>query len=139
MLDDESPKAPHIVAASIQLDLILQRCKLVTAEATPKRRQFLIESVRPAFAALRWLNAERFDGSSKVASAIAELEARADDLAALPTNEPGDAGATGRFPACQGGLSEPEKYDPRRHCPTCLDLVMGAYGRLEKGFGTWAI
>jgi hypothetical protein len=32
VLDYESPKAPHIVAASIQLDLILQRCKLVTAE-----------------------------------------------------------------------------------------------------------
>jgi hypothetical protein len=139
VLDDESPKAPHIVAAALQLDLILQRCKLVTAEEQSKRRRFLIESIRPAFAALRWLNAERFDGSAEVASALAEFEAQADHLAVLPTDESEYAAATGRCPACQSELTEPHKYDPQRYCPKCLQLIMGAYGRLDQGFGTWVI
>src|SRR5947209_1876081 len=115
MLDLSSPKAPHIIAASNQLDMILDRCKRATI-VRAERRAFLVETIRPAFAALRWLNAERFGGSTQLSSVIVELERQADQLAALPTENKRELIPPPCCPACGGQLTEPHQYDPMPYC-----------------------
>ena len=41
----------------------------------------MLEIVRPAFFALRWLNTARFDDSAEIAAAISELEQQVEALA----------------------------------------------------------
>jgi hypothetical protein len=138
MLDLSSPIAPHIIAASNQLDMILDRCKRATI-GRAERRAFLIETIRPAFAALRWLNAERFGASAQVSSAISDLERQADELAGLPTEGKRELLPPACCPACGGQLTEPHQYDPVPYCSRCLQIIMGALGRARDGFGTEAI
>jgi hypothetical protein len=138
MLDLSSPKAPHIIAAANQLDMILDRCKRVTI-VRAERRQFLVETIRPAFAALRWLNVERFGRSTVLSSAITELERKADQLAALPTQGKAGPLPPACCPACGGRLTEPHQYDPVPYCSPCLQIIMRELGTLRDGFGTSAI
>lgn len=73
MLDLRHPRIPHVFAASRQEDLILEYCKRITLSGAESRR-FMLEVVRPAFAALRWLAAIRFADKPQILHTIAELE-----------------------------------------------------------------
>src|SRR5262245_62122107 len=82
MLDLDHPQTPHVFAASRQLDLILDYLKRITYAAS-KERPHLLEIIRPCFAALRWLQAERFADEPHIAPGIDELERAAERLARL--------------------------------------------------------
>ncbi len=142
MLNLSSPQAPHVFAASRQEDLILDYCKRMTL-AGADRRRFMLEVVRPAFAALRWLAANRFPGEPHIPNAIAELERQVEQLAELPLRDSDNAALpVTRCPACGGKPTAPSKYAVMPYCSGCLDIVMPALQRLrscEEGFGTDAI
>lgn len=142
MLDLSHPRAPHVFAASSQQDLILDYCKRITL-AGAEARQFMLEVVRPAFAALRWLATTRFTGEPHISDAIAELERQVEQLAALPLREPAYIGGpAARCPACGSNPTTPSQYDPTQYCPRCLDLIMPELERVrscKEGFGTEAI
>src|SRR5262245_61212101 len=103
----------------------------------------MLDVVRPAFAALRWLNRERFDNSPDVASGIDQLEREVEVLVALPLR------GTGRHvlpaslcPSCGGDPTPPTEHSPTPYCSHCLDIVMPGLDRIrssEEGFGTDAI
>jgi hypothetical protein len=143
MLVLDHPRTPHVFAASKQLDLILDYCKLITLQDTSAGRQFMLEVIRPAFAALRWLNLERFGGSSEIRSGIDQLELEASALAGLPSFASGRSKhAKTRCPACGDSPTSPSQYDPRSYCRTCLDLIIDGLSRVrssEGGFGADAI
>jgi hypothetical protein len=143
MLDLDHPQSAHVFAAARQEDLILDCCKVMTLSDANGRRRTL-EIIRPAFAALRWLNRERFGNSEQIGAGIDQLEREAESLAALPVTGTRDRWtATFRqCPACGSEPNAPTQYDPRRYCSKCLDLVMAGLSRirsLETGFGTDAI
>src|SRR5262245_47823783 len=73
MLDLDHPRTPHVFAASRQLDLILDYLKRISC-ADRKGRLFMLEILRPCFAALRWLQAQRFADEPHVVTGIEELE-----------------------------------------------------------------
>jgi hypothetical protein len=139
MLTD-GPGTGKIFAASRQLDLILQLCKLITLQRTSAQRQCTLETFMPAFAALRWLNAERFGESSEIGAGIEELEGGAIALANLKTGDP----PVGRYPpkACPVCGVPPisiGKRSPVPYCPNCLKTIMPGLEWLrstERGFGT---
>jgi hypothetical protein len=139
MLNTSSPKAPHIVSASIQLDLILGRCRRITVAYAPSRR-FVAETIRPSFAALRWLNENRFENSAEIADAVAQFEKRVDDLADFATTgERPVARLPDKCPVCGLGIADPVRDEPFLGCPDCMESVMDRYRRLDRGFGSWAI
>jgi hypothetical protein len=131
-----------VFAASRQEDLILDYCRRITLEDGAGRR-FMQEVLRPAFAALRWLNRERFDNSVSIGSGIDQLEREVAALVALPLVNSYEQGApAARCPACGGKPTAPSKYDPTPYCTKCLDVIMPGLSRLrscEEGFGTDAI
>ncbi len=139
MLDLEHPQTPHIFAASRQLDLILDYCKRISISRTGGRR-FMLEVIRPAFAALRWLITARFGAYAEIDSAIAELEHQAEALAGTPLADPDPrAGIPAYCPACGGKLMEPDRYDPIPYCSGCLGVVMPGLQKCRRQFGTDAI
>jgi hypothetical protein len=150
MLDLDHPQTPHIFAASNQLDMVLDFCKRISISHSSGRGRML-EIVRPCFAALRWLNGERFGNSPAIAAGITDLERAADQLARL-----GDgwaewpAGAPSACPVCGAPITNYGVYEPtpglkvpkERWCSPCLDVIMPALRRLRSGsggFGTGAI
>ena len=142
MLDLEHPRTPHVFATSRQLELILDGCKRITLSGVAGR-QFMLEVVRPAFAALRWLAENRFRDEPHIADGITELEHQVERLAGLPLREPNQQGLpAARCPACGGKPTKATKYEPAPFCPTCLDVIMPSLMRVqscEEGFGTEAI
>jgi hypothetical protein len=102
MLDLDGPRTQHVFAASKQLDLMFDYLKRISY-AESKSRLFMLEVIRPCFAALRWLQLERFSDRPHIGAAIDELEQAAEDLAHL-----GD------------GAAKWSRYDlPPSHCPVC--------------------
>jgi len=143
MLDLEHPRTPYVFAASLQEDFILDYCKRISLSDRDSRL-FMLEVIRPAFAALRWLNETRFGGSPQIAKSIDLLERQAENLAQLPESNPARriAGYPQRCPVCNKPQTEPSHYDPTPCCPNCLEIIMPSLIRLrscEHGFGTEAI
>jgi hypothetical protein len=151
MLDLNHPQTPHVFAASRQLDMILDSCKRISISAS-KGRLDLLEVVRPCFAALRWLNAERFGASPVIAAGITNLERAAERLARLgdgrvqwPAGEVPSACPVCGEPVTTYGVYEPRpglRVPRERWCSPCLDVIMPALERLRsgsEGFGTSAI
>jgi hypothetical protein len=100
----------------------------------------MLEVIRPAFAALRWLNAMRFEGSAEIAGAIAELERQVEALAGMPLLDPDHRGGpASRCPACGGKPTSPSTYDPVPYCSPCLGVIMPGLQACREGFGTDAI
>ena len=144
MLDMSNPRAADIFAASRQMDLILEFCKVLTLGRTAARRQFTLRIMQPAFAALRWLNAEHFARSPAIEFAIAELQAGAAAIANMEMGDPppGADQPPKTCPACGTPLMQPTQYSPTPYCSKCLDLIMPGLLKLrhsEGGFGTEAI
>lgn len=137
MLDLDHPHSANIFAAARQLDLILDCCKQMTLAEGP-HRLFVLEIMRPAFAALRWLNEFRFDNSASLAKGVDALESQATALAQLPSQFPGQRGygSLAACPVCGKTPRKPDKYDPKPYCPHCLKVVMPSYGSVSDGFGT---
>ena len=141
MLDLDHPQTPLVFAASVQLDMILDYSKKITLSGTTGRR-FMLEVIRPAFAALRWLNAERFGASPTITTGIDELERGVETLVGMPLTNPGHRGGPApQCPACGGQPTTPNQYDRTAYCPTCLRAIMPGLTRLRsrQGFGTDAI
>ena len=142
MLDLDHPRTPHVFAASWQLDLILDYCKRISLSGAASRR-FMLEVIRPAFAALRWLAANRFADEPHIAKGIAELEQQVEQLAGLPLRDPDHRGGpAATCPACGEKPTSPSKYDPTGYCLPCLDIIMPGLQRVrscDRGFGTEAI
>jgi hypothetical protein len=143
VLDLDHPRTPHVFAASRQEDLILDYCKRITLAGAAGRR-FMLEVIRPAFAALRWLNKERFGDSLTIASGIDQWEREVEALVGLPLIDPDHCGGpASRCPACGGKPIPPSKYGSRvPYCSSCLGGMMPGLRRVrsfEEGFGTDAI
>jgi hypothetical protein len=142
MLNLGDPQTPHIFAASGQLDLIVEYCRKISLVGAAQRR-FLVEVARPAFAALRWLAANRFAAEPHIMDRISDLERQVDQLAGLPLRDPDhEGGPAARCPACGGKPTKPHKYNPIPCCPSCVDLIVPALQRVRscaEGFGTEAI
>jgi hypothetical protein len=151
MLDLDHPQTPHVFAASRQLDLIGDYCKRISY-ADSKGRLDMLKIIRPCFAALRWLQAQRFADEPHIAAGIDELESQADRLARLGDGKAdwigGDLPA--KCPVCGESLTVYGVYEPRpglkvpkeRWCSSCMEVVMPALMRLRSsvdGFGTDAI
>jgi hypothetical protein len=142
MLDLDHPRTPFVFAASQQLDLIIDYCKRITLSGT-SGRLFMLEVIRPAFVALRWLASERFPDSPEIAASVAELEREAEQLAELPLLNPDQSGGPAeRCPACGRPPNAPDMYDPTSYCWECLELIRPGLMRVqsdEQGFGTESI
>jgi hypothetical protein len=136
MLNLDDPRSASVFAAMRQMMFIEAGCKRVTAEHGDRRRLEL-EIVRPAFAALRWLNTERFDGSRDIGNAIDKFEKQADDLAALQTSPHTSLTSPIVCPACGGELTTP--HDAPAHCQTCMQMIAPSYEKLDWVFGIWKI
>ncbi len=140
MPDLNHPMAPHRFAATRQEDLILGCCKHMTLEDSFER-QFTLDIIRPAFAALRWLNSERFGNSATIKNSIEHLEAEVEKLSKLPLRFSSTTKETNRrCPHCGSvGRSRPPEVP---YCDKCLGLVrcgLDKVSSLEEGFGTDAI
>jgi hypothetical protein len=99
-----------------------------------------LEVLRPAFAALRWLNMMRFGDCADIAAAISELESQAEALAGMPLLEPNPSGVpASRCPACSARPVRPGKYDPIPYCLPCLQVIMPGLTKCRQRFGTDAI
>ena len=98
MLDLHHPQTPHVFAAARQEDLILDYCKRITLSDAAGRR-FMLEVMRPAFVALRWLNQERFGNSPEITSGIDQLEHEVQALVNLPASGTRDPCSAGSFDA----------------------------------------
>jgi hypothetical protein len=151
MLDLDHPQTPHVFAASRQLDLILDYCKRISY-AESKGRLDMLEIIRPCFAALRWLQAQRFADMPQIVASIDELEKQVGELAQLGGGraEWVSVELPGKCPVCGERLTLYGVYEPRpglkvpkeRWCSPCLEVVMPALMRVqstEVGFGTEAI
>lgn len=143
MLDLDHSSTPWVFAAARQEDMILEYCKRITLAGEHGRR-FMLEVVRPAFAALRWLNRERFGDSVSIVSGIDQLEREVEALATLPLVNPDHRGGPAALcPACGGKPTiTPDEYAPTPYCSECLDVIMPGLGRVrscQEGFGTDAI
>src|SRR5215207_9716821 len=141
MLDLDDPQTPYIFGAAFQLGLVFDYCKTITTGESYEERHRMVESMRPAFAALRWLNREKFSSSSEIASAIDAFESKVDELAAIP------CGRTPRpfndrvaiCPCCNQGLRVPDQYESKRYCVKCFDVVIESHERCCEVFGADAI
>ena len=142
-MDFDHPQTPHVAAASRQLDLILDYCKRITLLSDAGERRFMLEVVRPAFVALRWLAANRFPDHPHIADGLSELERLTEQLVELPLLHPGRCGAQAiQCPACGGKPTRPDRFSPAGHCSSCLKVIMPGLDRVqscEEGFGTDAI
>jgi hypothetical protein len=143
VLDLDDPRTPHIFAASWQLDFILDNVKRISL-SDKRSRLFTLEVIRPAFAALRWLNKTRFGQSPKIANNIDELERQTEKLANLSLQCPGQLllGYPDNCPVCGEFRQGPNEYDPRPYCSACLDVIMPSLSSVqscEEGFHTEAI
>lgn len=151
MLDLDHPQTPHVFAASRQLDLILDYCKRISY-AESKGRLSMLEIIRPCFAALRWLQTQRFADIPQIAGSIDELERQVEALAQLGARRA--TWVSGRLPStcpvCGERLTLYGVYEPQpglkvpkeRWCSPCLEVVMPSLMRVqssEVGFGTEAI
>src|SRR5688572_1927726 len=115
MLDLDHPRTPHVFAASRQLDLILDYLKRISF-ADSKERLHLLEIIRPCFAALRWLQAQRFADEPHIAAGIGELERAAEQLARLGDGRAewsADGVLPSRCPVCRQPLTTYGVYEPR--------------------------
>src|SRR5262245_10328470 len=107
MLDLDHPQTPHVFAASRQIDLILDYAKRITLSGTAGR-QFMLEVIRPAFAALRWLNTARFENAAEITEAITELEQQMEKLVGMQLLDPHHRGGpASECPACGGNRTSP--------------------------------
>lgn len=151
MLDLDHPQTPHVFAAARQLDLILDYCKRISY-ADSKERLFMLEIIRPCFAALRWLQTQRFADEPQIAASINELKRQVQALAQLGTGKAKQVGGDlpTKCPVCGERLTLYGVYEPHpglkvpreRWCDPCLDIIMPALMRVESsnaGFGTDAI
>ena len=139
MMDPRSPNAPRRYAASRHIDLILGCSKWMTISDAQMRRAML-EIMRPAFAALRWLNCERFDGSRRIAATIARLENEAERLADRPVLYPPVVAEMppARCPACGEAPIPPNEWEKIPYCRSCLDRMPSLMDiqMVDPGFGT---
>lgn len=140
MLNTNDPRSADILAAARQTDMILQLCKVMTLNRTAAQRQYTLRICQPAFAALRWLNAEQFGGSREIDAAIGELQAGAATLANLPTGDPPPEREhrPKACPACGTPPITPGHYPPTPYCSKCLNVIMPALSKLgafDGGFG----
>jgi len=139
MLDLDHLLTPHVFAASVQEELILQYGKRITLSGR-SRRIFLVEVVRPAFAALRWLANHRFADRPQIADRIAELEQQLEQLAELHLRDEDFTELPGaNCPVCGGKPTGPNKDNPTPYCMSCLGIIMPGLERVrsgEEGFGT---
>jgi hypothetical protein len=152
MLDLNHPRTPHVFAASRQLDLILDYLKRITY-ADCRGRVQMLEIIRPCFAALRWLQAERFADEPHIAAGIDELERAAERVALLGDGRAewsADEMPPSKCPVCRQPLTTYGVYEPRpgfkvpkeRWCSPCMGVAMPALQRVRsshEGFGTEAI
>jgi hypothetical protein len=152
MLDLDHPRTPHVFAASLQLDLILDYLKRISY-ADSKGRLSMLEIIRPCFAALRWLQAQRFSDESHIAAGIDELERAAEQLARFGDDRAEwspDEMPPSKCPVCRRPLTTYGVYEPRpglkvakeRWCSLCLEVAMAALQQVRsshEGFGTEAI
>lgn len=152
MLDLDHPRTPHVFAASRQLDLILDYLKRISY-ADSKGRLSMLEIIRPCFAALRWLQSQRFASEPHIATGIDGLERAAEQLARLGDGRAkwsADEMPPSKCPVCHQSLTTYGVYEPRpglkvpkeRWCSPCMEVAMPALQRLEsshEGFGTGAI
>jgi hypothetical protein len=138
MLFLDHPQTPHIFAAAMQLDLILDSCKLITLSDADSRL-FKLEVIRPAFEALRWLAEHRFADEPHIVVGIAELEQQVEQLARLPLFDPVfHDGSESRCPVCGVRPKPPYKYEPISFCSPCLQVIGPGLQRVqsrEEGFG----
>jgi hypothetical protein len=138
MIDPRSPTAARSYAASRQIGLILGCCKWMTVSDAQQRRAML-EIMRPAFAALRWLNRERFDGSRRIEATINRLEREAEQLADRPVvHPPPVAEVPARCPACGEAPRPPDEWEKIPYCSACLDRMPSLLDiqAIGPGFGT---
>lgn len=142
MMDLDHPRTPLVFAASVQLDLILGYAKKMTLSGAAGRR-FMAEVIRPAFAALRWLNAARFAAAPRIAAGLDELERGVDALADMPLADPDHRGGPApRCPACGEEPTAAGPYNAAAYCSRCLEAIMPGLVRVrscEEGFGTESI
>ena len=142
MLDLDHPRTAHVFAASRQVDLILDCCKIVTLSGE-RRRRFMLEVMRPAFAALRWLADHHFSDRTQIMVGIAEWESQVENLAGLGLKDSDlEGGQASQCPACDGKATTPSKYDPRAYCSVCLGIIQPGLTKLrssDRGFGIDAI
>src|SRR5262245_65268203 len=126
MLDLDDPRTPHVFAASSQLDLILDYCKRISLSGADGRR-FMLEVIRPAFAALRWLAAHHFADVPHIADAIAKLKRQSDELAELPLRDPAQLGRLpAQCPVWAGMPNSPSEDDMVGYCARCLEVLFSA-------------
>ena len=142
MLKDlNDPRALGVFAAAKQEDLILDYCMRITLAGTSARSRML-EMIRPCFAALRWLNKERFGNLQQISSGIADLEAAIESLVRLPLIDPEPDAVPNKCPACGRRPTSSSNYSKTAHCPSCLESVMPHLNRIrscDEGFGTVTI
>jgi len=152
MLDLDHPRSQHVFAAAVQLDLILDYLKRISFSVS-KERLHLLEIIRPCFAALRWLQIQRFAGEPHIACAIDDLEHAAEKLARLGDGKAvwsSDDMPPSKCPVCRKTLTTYGVYEPRpglkvpreRWCTNCTEVAMPALERVRsshEGFGTDAI
>src|SRR5687768_4443059 len=94
--------------------MVLDFCKRISISDS-KGRVHLLEIVRPCFAALRWLNAQRFGNSPSISAGITGLEQAAEQLAILGDGnaEWPTGGLPSACPVCGVQLTTYGVYEPR--------------------------
>ena len=139
MLDYDHPQSQWIVAASRQLDAILEHTKLMTLLPTEQRRQILGRVTDP-IERLRKLNKEHFDASAFIEDTLSNLEASCSALASLQSTESRLDGH-GACPVCGTGITHFPEYFNMTYCGLCHAPVQNALQSVEsaEGFGTFAI
>ena len=140
MLDTSQLHTAYVFAAARHEDMILEACKQITLCETFRRR-YCHEVILPSFAALRWLNRERFGDSPKIASGIDRLERDVQKLVDLPVSGSPDpqTGTFAKCPACGSTPRSPDEYESIRYCSACLDTILPGFMQIrswETGFGT---
>ena len=138
MIDPRSPTAARFYAAAGQIDLILHYAKWMTVSDAQQRRAML-EIMRPAVAALRWLNHERFNRSRRIEATIDRLEREAEGLAERPVVHPPPVGGVpARCPACGEPPRPPDDWEKIPYCGACLGRMPSLMDiqAVGPGFGT---
>jgi hypothetical protein len=80
MLDLDHPMTPYIVAAARHVDYIKRQCLYMSVEPRSERPRTL-HGMESEFAALRWLNEQKFDNKATIAAMLDALQATAGKLA----------------------------------------------------------
>ncbi len=135
---DRDPRRPHVHAAALQMALVRDYLgRISTADGSG--RLYMLALLRPCFAALRWLQAERFADQPQLVSLIDDTEREVEELSHLGHGEMNWSGGMSprvRCPVCGHKLTvAPELPE----CPSCVQLAVAAYNRLAssyEGFGT---